>query len=175
MPIVYKGDLDGSSRRIGIVVSRFSKVQVQGKSLGEVLLLSCLERLREARVPCEAIQVVHVPGAFEIPPVARELAVKVGCEVVIALGAVIQGETPHFDYVAGETARGVALVSLETGVPVIFGVLTCATVSQAIERAGGKHGHKGLEAAEAALEIASVRQKLRESSGEELDWEASLR
>ncbi len=161
MPTVYRGSSDGSACRVGVVVSRFSKVQMDGKPIGQVLLEGCLQRLGAAGVADEAITVAWVPGAFEIPVVAREMAEQDLCDVAIALGVVVRGETPHFDFVAGEAARGIARVSLDSGMPVIFGVLTCDTDSQALERAGGRHGHKGIEAAETALETWALLARLR--------------
>lgn len=160
MPTVHQGDLAGKSRRFGIVVSRFSKAPGARKPLGELLLEGCVERLRKAGVSDGAIEIAYVPGSMEIPIVAKAMATKGTVDAVIALGAVIRGDTAHFDYVAGETARGVARVSLETGVPVLFGVLTCDTPEQAIERAGGAAGHKGVEAAEAALEVVNVLRRV---------------
>jgi len=152
--------------RIGIVVSRFSKVTRDGKGIGELLLEGCLERLRKAELPDDAVTLLWVPGAFELPIAAQHLAPH--CAAVIALGCVIRGETPHFDFVAGEASRGIAQVALSTGVPVIFGVLTTDNDQQALDRVGGAHGHKGVEAAEAALEMVTLlnNYKLGRKQGE---------
>jgi 6,7-dimethyl-8-ribityllumazine synthase len=165
MTPIFTGDLAGKGHSFGVVVSRFSKTRLGGKTLGEVLLEGCLARLREAGVAENDIAVVWVPGAFELPLAAQRLIEAHTdrgrtVDAVIALGAVVRGETPHFDYVSGEAARGVAAVARETNVPVLFGVLTCDTAEQAIARCGGKAGHKGIEAAEAALEAASVFQRV---------------
>src|SRR5262245_58746689 len=160
MPTLYQGDLNGASRRFGVVVARYSKAPGAPKPLGEMLLDGCIERLIRAGVSESAIEVAFVPGSFEIPIVAKALAAKGTLDAVIALSAVIRGETAHFDFVAGEAARGVARVALDSGVPVIFGVLTCDTPYQALERAGGSAGHKGIEAAEAALEVVSVLHRI---------------
>ena len=120
------------------------------------LLDGAVEALRHHGVGAGDIEVVWVPGAFEIPIAARELAQLGGVDAVVCLGAVIRGDTPHFDYVAGEAARGIASVHATTGVPATFGVLTVDTVEQARDRAGGKHGNKGAEAADAAIEMAVV-------------------
>ncbi|MFN0206745.1 MAG: 6,7-dimethyl-8-ribityllumazine synthase [Planctomycetota bacterium] len=233
MPNTFEGDLNGQGLRIAIAVSRFSKVKKNGKPLGQVLLEGCLERLRDAGVDEEDIYISWVPGAFELPLVAKAFA-EHGFEVdddadddedtdetdefeesdedynegftnyeeknlrqvvgngngnghdgdeddddadeitiegaivehehfdaVITLGCIIRGETPHFDYIAGETARGIATIGLSTDVPIIFGVLTCNSEEQALERAGGGAGHVGIEAAEAALETATLHLRMR--------------
>lgn len=232
MPTIFRGNHDGRGRRFAIVVSRFSKIQQNGKSIGDVLLDGCVGRLREAGVSDQDIYITYVPGAFELPLAAKAMAERVfedesdedddeeggefetnvfsndqdgdddeeeftngdgngnghhdhgeddedggGTEItieqrivededhvdaVITLGCIIRGDTPHFDYIAGETARGIATVSLSTGVPVIFGVLTCDTAEQALARSGGAAGHIGVDAAEAALETADVHIKIRE-------------
>ncbi|HEV2111439.1 MAG TPA: 6,7-dimethyl-8-ribityllumazine synthase, partial [Gammaproteobacteria bacterium] len=113
-----------------------------------------------AGISSQDLDIVRVPGAFEIPLAAKKLAASHDYEAVIALGAVIRGGTPHFDYVAGECARGVTQASLDSGVPVVFGVLTCDTLEQATDRAGGKHGNKGADAALAAIEMADLLRKL---------------
>jgi 6,7-dimethyl-8-ribityllumazine synthase len=124
------------------------------------LVAGALETLAQAGVRPEDIDLVRVPGAFELPLVAKRLAAAKRYEAVIALGAVIRGGTPHFDYVCNECARGVNDASLETGVPVLFGVLTCDDMQQANERAGGAHGNKGADCALAALEMISLLAKL---------------
>ncbi|MHB8490234.1 MAG: 6,7-dimethyl-8-ribityllumazine synthase [Candidatus Dormibacteria bacterium] len=142
--------------RIGIVVSRFNDV------ISTRLLDGAAEALRDHGVGAGDIDVVWVPGAFEIPIAARELAQRDSVDAVVCLGAVIRGDTPHFDYVAGEAARGIASVHASTGVPATFGVLTVDTIQQATDRAGGRHGNKGAEAAVAAIEMVSLLRALRQ-------------
>ncbi len=145
-----EGMLTGRGKRFGIVVGRFNEL------IGGKLLEGALDALVRHEVAPEDMTVAWCPGAFEIPLVAKRLAASGGVDAVICLGAVIRGATPHFDYVAGEVAKGVAAVGLETGVPVIFGVLTTDTIEQAIERAGTKAGNKGFEAAMTAIEMANL-------------------
>ena len=151
---VIEGARAGKGMRIAIVAARFNQFVV------DKLLDGALRTLAECGVRPEDVDVVRVPGAFEIPLAARRLAAGKRHDAVIALGAVIRGGTPHFEYVADECARGVAQAALDTGVPVVFGVLTCDTVEQATERAGGKAGNKGADAAAAALEMADLLRKL---------------
>ena len=153
-PRVLEGARAGKGMRIAVVAARFNHFVV------DRLLDGALRTLAEGGVRPEDVDVVRVPGAFEIPLAAKKLAADKRHDAVIALGAVIRGGTPHFDYVAGECARGVAQASLDTGVPVIFGVLTCDTLEQANERAGGAAGNKGVDAAAAALEMADLLRKL---------------
>ncbi|MGH9381829.1 MAG: 6,7-dimethyl-8-ribityllumazine synthase [Thermoanaerobaculia bacterium] len=150
-----EGNLDGAGRRFGIVASRFN-----GRVVG-ALLQGAIDALARHHVADEDILVVRVPGAWEIPQALRELARHGDCHALIALGAVIQGETDHYDFICAEASRGIARVADETGVPVAFGVLTCKTSEQARERAGGKAGNKGWEAAVAALEMADVTARIR--------------
>ncbi|MBM7693677.1 6,7-dimethyl-8-ribityllumazine synthase [Peribacillus deserti] len=147
---VFEGNVIGTGLRVGIVVGRFNEF-ITGK-----LLSGALDGLKRHGVDEDNIDVAWVPGAFEIPQVAKRLAVKGGYDAVITLGTVIRGATPHFDYVCNEVAKGVASVSLDTGVPVIFGVLTTENIEQAIERAGTKAGNKGYEAAVTAVEMANL-------------------
>jgi 6,7-dimethyl-8-ribityllumazine synthase len=149
-----KGDFLARGRRLAIVVARFNEL-VTGK-----LLEGALECLRAHGVDEDDLLVAWVPGAFELPLVSRRLAASGGFDAVICLGAVVRGETPHFDHVAGQAALGIRTAAEDTGVPVIFGVLTTDTLEQAIDRAGGKHGNKGWDAAMAALETASVLDQL---------------
>ncbi len=146
----FEGDLLGRGGRFAIVIARFNE------AIGRRLLDGALDGLRRHGVADEAIAVAWVPGAFEIPLVARRLAATGDYDAVICLGAVIRGATPHFEYVAGNAASGVAAASRETGVPVIFGVLTTDTIEQAIERSGTKAGNNGFGAAVAAIEMANV-------------------
>ncbi|MBV8301455.1 MAG: 6,7-dimethyl-8-ribityllumazine synthase [Candidatus Dormibacteraeota bacterium] len=158
-----KGTLDGTGLRIGVVVSRFNDLVTSR------LLAGALDALERHGLVAERITVVWVPGSFEIAAAARDLAEHGGVDAVVCLGCVVRGETPHFDYVAGEAARGVAAVHGATGVPATLGVLTTETVEQALDRAGGKHGNKGADAAVAALEMASVLQQLRRPRRAERD------
>jgi len=141
--------------RFALVVSRFNSF------ITDRLLSGALEALGAAGAAGENIEVVRVPGSFEIPLVAKKLAAAGRADAVIAVGCVLRGETAHFDYVASEVARGVQLAQLDTGVPVIFCVLTCDTLEQAIDRAGLKGGNKGYEAGLAAAEMANLSKQLR--------------
>jgi len=140
--------------RVAIVAARFNHFIV------EPLLNGAVQLLQNHGAEQRAIKVVHVPGAFELPLVTQKLAKSRHFDAVIALGAVVRGDTPHFDYVAGECAAGLLRVSLDTGVPVIFGVLTTDTVEQATDRAGGKHGNKGADAALTAIEMVALIRSL---------------
>jgi 6,7-dimethyl-8-ribityllumazine synthase len=150
-----KGSHDATGLRFGIVVSKFNKF-VTSK-----LLSSCAEALTKHGVKAEDIEVVRVPGAFEIPIVARTMARSHQFDAVICLGAVIRGDTPHFDYVSAEASRGIGQAALDADVPVIFGVLTTDTVAQAIERADPAKFNRGGEAAKSAIEMASVMRLLK--------------
>jgi 6,7-dimethyl-8-ribityllumazine synthase len=154
---VYVGSPNGARRAVGIVVSRFNG------DITSRLLDGALEALADAGVARERIDVMPVPGAFELPIGAMALARTRRYACILALGCVIRGDTPHFEYIAGEAASGLQLASLETGVPVAFGVLTCDTRKQAEERAGGEQGNKGAEAARTALEMADAMARLRAS------------
>ncbi len=151
---VYEGDLIGSGIKVGIVVSRFNEL------LSSRLLGGATDALTRHGVSEEDIEVAWVPGAFEIPLVAKKLATSGKYAAVVALGAVIRGATPHFEYVAAEVAKGIASVSLETGVPITFGVVTADSIEQAVERAGTKQGNKGFDAATAAIEMAKLVEAL---------------
>lgn len=146
--------IDGA--RFAIVAARFNTL------ITDALLEGALSTLAEHGVPEDHVSVVQVPGAFEIPITAKRLAATGRYEAIIALGAVVRGGTPHFEYVAGECARGVSRVALEEDVPVIFGVLTTDTDEQARERAGGKEGNKGFEAAIAGLEMVTLLRRLQD-------------
>jgi 6,7-dimethyl-8-ribityllumazine synthase len=146
----FEGNLIGTGLKIGIVVSRFNEL------LGSRLLSGAQDALVRHGVDAADIDVAWVPGAFEIPLVADKLAKSGRFDAVIALGVVIRGGTPHFEYVAAEVSKGVAKVSLDTGTPVLFGIITADTIEQAVERAGTKAGNKGWEAAEAAIEMANL-------------------
>ena len=148
-----EGDLSASDLKVGIVVSRFNAF------ITEHLLSGAINELVSHGVDENEIEVIRVPGAFEIPSVAKKICSR-GKDVVICLGAVIRGGTSHFDYVAGETARGIALVARDADIPVMFGVLTTDNIKQAEDRSGGKCGNKGAETALAAIEMASLYKKL---------------
>ncbi|MBE3587962.1 MAG: 6,7-dimethyl-8-ribityllumazine synthase [Thermoanaerobacteraceae bacterium] len=154
MPKVYEGHLVGQGLRFGLVVGRFNEF------ITSKLLTGALDALHRHGVADQDIEIAWVPGAFEIPLVARRMVALQRFDAVICLGAVIRGATPHFDYVAAEVAKGVAKVGLDTGVPTIFGVITADTIEQAIERAGTKAGNKGWDAAQAAIEMASLLRNL---------------
>ncbi|MEI6174784.1 MAG: 6,7-dimethyl-8-ribityllumazine synthase [Bacteroidota bacterium] len=149
-----EGKLDAKGLKFGIVIARFNEF-ISGK-----LLSGCLDGLIRHGADEANIDVAWSPGSFEIPLLAQKLAVSKKYDAVICLGAVIRGATPHFDYVASEVSKGVAHVALETGIPVIFGVLTTDNIEQAIERAGTKSGNKGFDAALAAIEMANVMREL---------------
>jgi 6,7-dimethyl-8-ribityllumazine synthase len=151
---VKTGKLDAGGKAFAIVVARFNDF-VTGK-----LLEGAVDTLVRLGVSEGDITVAWVPGAFEIPVAAAKLARAGNVDAVICLGTVVRGQTPHFDFVAGECAAGIARLSLETGLPVILGVLTTDTMEQAIDRAGGKMGNKGAEAAEAAVEMADLLRQL---------------
>lgn len=151
---ILEGKFQGKGLKIAIVVSRFNSF------ITEQLLLGALDCLKRNGVDEENITIAKVPGAYEIPLVCKKMAEK-NFDAIIALGAVIRGNTPHFDYVASEVAKGVAQVSLESGKPVIFGVLTTDTIEQAVERAGTKAGNKGFESAQSAIEMASLLKELK--------------
>src|SRR5882672_5373491 len=153
MPI-FEGSLIAPSGRFAIVAARFNKFIVDN------LVAGALDMLKRHGVVDEAVDVAWVPGSFEIPLVAHRLAASKKYEAVICLGAIIRGDTDHYDYVANEAAKGVGHVALATGVPVIFGVLTCDTVEQAVNRAGLKSGNKGYEAAVTAIETVNLLKKL---------------
>ena len=150
MVTYLEGHLQGKGRKIGIVVARFNSF------ISERLLEGAIDSLVRSGVATEDIVVARVPGADEIPLVAPRMARSGRHEAIICLGAVIRGATPHFDYVAGEVAKGTAQVMLDTGVPIVFGVLTTDTIEQAIERAGTKAGNKGSDVAIAALEMVNL-------------------
>jgi 6,7-dimethyl-8-ribityllumazine synthase len=151
---VLQGSLDASGLRIGLIVSRFNEF------ITEQLAKGALEVLEKHGCPPENICFVKVPGAWELPIAAKHLVPR--CDAIVALGAVVRGDTPHFDFVAGGAANGLQRVSLDSGVPIAFGVLTTDTLQQAMDRAGGKSGNKGSEAAEVALELANLTRQLKE-------------
>jgi 6,7-dimethyl-8-ribityllumazine synthase len=155
MSQVTEGNLDASGLKFAVVCSRFNSF------IADRLLAGALDALKRSGAKKGDIEVVKVPGAWELPLVAKTLAAAKRHDAIIALGAVIRGETPHFEHVSAQAANGLAAVGLETGVPVAFGVLTTNTVEQAIDRAGGKSGNKGYDAAITAIEMADLLRKLR--------------
>ena len=153
---VTEGQLSSKGLRFAIVVARFNSF------ITERLLAGALDALARTGCAESDIEIVKVPGSWEMPVVARELAGSKRHDAIICLGAVIRGDTPHFDYVAGEAAKGLGRVAAQTGVPVAFGVLTCNTLEQAIDRAGAKGGNKGFDAAMTAVEMADLLRRLRQ-------------
>lgn len=152
---VYEGDLYSTGDiRIGIACSRFNEF-ITGK-----LLEGCLDGLRRRDVAAESVDVAWVPGAFELPLVAKKMADSGRYDAVIALGSVIRGATSHYEAVVNETSKGIAAASLESGVPVMFGVLTTENIEQAVERAGSKAGNKGAECAQGAIEMVNLLRKM---------------
>lgn len=149
----FQGSLDASRLRIGVIVSRFNEF-ITGQ-----LAKGALEVLEKHGCTHENIRLIRVPGAWELPIAAQHLAPH--CDAIVALGAVVRGDTPHFEYVAGGAAQGLSRVSLDTGVPIAFGVLTADDLQQAMDRAGGKSGNKGSEAAEVAIELANLVRLLK--------------
>ena len=156
-----EGNLSAEGRFFGIVASRFNDFVVKA------LLEGAIEAIRRHGGDAGDVDLVWVPGSYEIPVVARELALSGRYDALICLGAVIRGATAHFDYVAGGAAGGISNVALETGVPVIFGVITTESIEQAIERAGTKMGNKGFEAAVSAMEMADLMAKLHERASQD--------
>lgn len=154
MTKVIEGDFSASTANFTIVVARFNGFVVEG------LLTGAIDTLTRHGVSDNNITVVRVPGAFEMPLAVKKVAKKKECDAIIALGAVIRGGTPHFEYVAGECASGISRVALEEELPIAFGVLTTDTIEQAIERSGTKAGNKGVDAAMTALEMVSLIRKL---------------
>jgi len=151
---VIEGDLIATTASITIVVARFNELVVDS------LLKGALDALKRHGVQDSNVTIVKVPGAFELPLAAKKAAEQEGCDAVIVLGAVIRGGTPHFDYVAGQAASGIAQVGLDANKPVIFGVLTTDSIEQAIERSGTKAGNKGADAAVTAIEMISLLRKM---------------
>jgi 6,7-dimethyl-8-ribityllumazine synthase len=156
-PNVMEGHLDARGLKFAIVVSRFNSI------VTDKLLAGALDVLRRCGASAEDVDIVRVPGSWEMPITVRKLAAGQRYDGIIALGAVIRGDTPHFDHVAGQAASGLAQVALETDVPVAFGVLTTNTVEQAMDRAGLKSGNKGADAAMTAVEMANLFRQLRAS------------
>jgi 6,7-dimethyl-8-ribityllumazine synthase len=143
------GNYSGKGKKIAVVISRFNEF------ISKELIYGCRDTLEKAGVEEKDIMVIWAPGAFEIPQILNKLDAK-KFDAIIALGAVIRGDTPHFDYIASSAAKGIARISVEKNIPIIFGIITADTVEQAIERAGTKQGNKGRDAALSALEMASI-------------------
>jgi len=158
MPRTFEGQLSAAGLRFAIVISRFNSF------ITERLLAGALDALQRTGADAEQIDIVKVPGSWELPMTASELAHQHRYDAIICLSAVIRGETPHFDYVAAEAAKGLAHASLDTGVPVAFGVLTTNTIEQAIDRAGAKGGNKGFDAAMTAIEMANLLRAIRQAT-----------
>lgn len=154
MPKTIEGNLDAKGLRVCLLASRFNSF------ISERLVEGAIDALLRHGAEKEDVTVARVPGAYEIPPAARKIAATGRYDAIVCLGAVIRGATPHFDYVSAEVSKGVASVSLDSGIPVIFGVLTTDTIEQAIERAGTKAGNKGFDAAMAAIEMANLYKAL---------------
>jgi len=154
MPTVIEGDFSTPAGRFAIVASRFNAVIV------DALVTGALDAFRRHGIADDAVDLIRVPGSFEIPVIARRLAETKKYVAVVCLGAVIKGDTDHYDHVAAAATNGILQASVTTGVPVIFGVLTCDTLEQAVNRAGGKAGNKGFEAAVTAVEMANLMKKL---------------
>jgi 6,7-dimethyl-8-ribityllumazine synthase len=157
MPKTIEGHLNAAGLRFAVIVSRFNSF------VCERLLAVALDALNRSGAAADQIDVVKVPGSWEIPLVASELARQHRYDAIVCLSAVIRGETPHFDYVASESAKGVAAAAAETGVPIAFGILTTNTLEQAIDRAGAKGGNKGFDAAMTAIEMANLLRALRQA------------
>ena len=154
MPRIFQGFLRGEGFKFGIIVSRFNDF------ITSRLLEGCLDALKRNGVRDDDIDIFKVPGSFEIPYVAKKLALGKRYDSVICLGTIIRGATPHYEYIAAEVTKGIANTALETGVPIILGVLTTENIEQAIERAGTKIGNKGWDAAIAALEMANLYREM---------------
>jgi len=155
MAKIVEGNLIAKGKKFGIVASRFNDFMTKE------LISGCIDALIRHGVEEKDLSVTWVPGAFEIPLVALKLAESKAYDAVICLGTVIRGSTPHFDYIASEVAKGVSRVSLDTGVPVIFGVITADTIEQAVERSGAKDGNKGVDAALSAIEMANLLKQIK--------------
>lgn len=161
-PTKIQGELSAAGLRFGIVVSRFNSF------ITERLLAAGLDALERAGAAGKDVEVVHVPGSFELPLATKKMAATGKYDALIAVGCVLRGETTHYDYVCSETARGLQLAQMDSGLPVIFCVLTCDTLEQAVDRAGLKGGNKGFEAGLAAIEMAQLSRKLRAAEAKSL-------
>jgi 6,7-dimethyl-8-ribityllumazine synthase len=152
---VHKGHFDASGRKFAIVVSRFNEF------ITHKLLDGALDCLQRHGARADDLEVIWVPGAFEIPYMAKKIAESASCDGIVCLGAVIRGDTPHFEYVANEVAKGVARVAMETGLPTVYGVVTADSIEQAVERAGAKVGNRGFDAALATIELVDLYSHFR--------------
>ena len=150
-----EGNLSGAGLKFAIVVGRFNNF------ITDRLLGGALDALKRSGTPDEFVEIIRVPGSWELPVTARALIAQKRHDAIICIGAVIRGETPHFDYVAGEAARGLSRLAIDSGIPIAFGVLTTNTVEQAVDRSGAKSGNKGFDAAMTAIEMANVLRQLR--------------
>ena len=157
MPRVFEGQLSAAGLRIAIVVSRFNNF------VTDRLFGGAMDALTRTGADPDSIDVIKVPGSWEVPLVAAELARRHHYDAIVCLSAVIRGDTPHFDYVAAEAAKGIAHASADTGIPIAFGVLTTNTLEQAIDRAGAKGGNKGFDAAMTAIEMANLMKRIRQA------------
>ena len=155
MSVAIEGNLSAAGMKFAVIVARFNSF------ITDRLLAGAEDALKRSGAKPEDVEIVKVPGSWELPLIAKTLAGAKRHDAIIALGAVIRGETPHFDHVANQASSGLAAVQLETGIPIAFGVLTTNTVEQAIDRAGGKSGNKGYDAAITAIEMADVIRRLR--------------
>lgn len=151
---IIEGELQGKGLKFGIVISRFNEF------ITSKLLDGARDALMRHGVKEEDIEIAKVPGSFEIPLVAKRMALKQTCNAIICLGTIIRGATPHFEYIAAEVSKGIATVMMETGVPIAFGIITSDTIEQAVERAGTKSGNKGWDAAISAIEMAQLLKKI---------------
>jgi 6,7-dimethyl-8-ribityllumazine synthase len=154
-PALIQGGLNADGLRFGIAVSRFNNF------ITDRLLQGALDALGRANVGSKNVRIVHVPGSFELPLTAKKMAMTGRYDAIIAVGCIIRGETAHYDYVCAETSRGLQLAQMDTGVPILFCVLTCDTLEQAIDRAGLKGGNKGFDAGLGAVEMATLSRKLQ--------------
>ncbi len=155
MSKVIEADFIAKGKKFALIASRFNDF------LTKELVSGCIDTLIRHGVEDKDLTVAWVPGAFEIPLIAQKIAKSKACDAVICLGTVIRGSTPHFDYIAAEVSKGIAKVSLDTGIPVIFGVITADTIEQAVERAGTKDGNKGRDAALSAIEMANLLSQIK--------------
>jgi len=168
-PAKIGGELSGAGLRFGIVVSRFNNF------ITDRLLAAALDALERACAADGDVDVAHVPGAFELPLAAKKMAATGRYDALIAIGCVLRGATSHYDYVCAETARGLQLAQMDSGLPIIFCVLTCDTLEQAIDRAGLKSGNKGFESGLAAIEMARLSRKLRGNAKNSLSTGARVK
>ncbi len=155
---IIEGNLDAKGLKFALLVTRFNSL------ITERLLSGALDALARTGCRDEDIEIIKAPGSWELPVVVRQLAATKKYDAIICLSAIIRGDTPHFDYIAAEASKGLAQTAMEFGVPVAFGVLTCDTLEQAIDRAGGKSGNKGFDAAMSAVEMGNLMRRLRGAS-----------